>query len=184
MNSHSDTRLAVIGLGYVGLPLAVAFAGRFDTVGFDINTSRIDELKEGADQTGEISESELADASHLRLTADEKALADRNIYVVTVPTPIDRHNQPDLQALKSASSLVARHLKKGNLVIYESTVYPGATEEICVPILEAGSGLTLNDDFHVGYSPERINPGDKTHRLAKILKVTSGSNPQAAKMVD
>ncbi|WP_313193446.1 Vi polysaccharide biosynthesis UDP-N-acetylglucosamine C-6 dehydrogenase TviB [Shinella zoogloeoides] len=176
--------LAVIGLGYVGLPLAVEFGKKRPVIGFDINHTRIDELCGGEDHTLETSSQELADARHLRFTADPADLAEASIYIVTVPTPIDASKRPDLTPLIKASELLSGVLKKGDLVIYESTVYPGATEEDCVPVLEQISGLTFNKDFFVGYSPERINPGDKAHRLTTIRKVTAGSTPEAAQIVD
>ena len=176
--------LAIIGLGYVGLPLAVEFGKRRPVIGFDINPARIDALKAGRDATREVSEGELAAARHLAYTATASDLADATIYIVTVPSPIDEHKRPDLSPLLAASETIGRVLKPGDLVIYESTVYPGATEEDCVPVLERESGLTCNQDFYVGYSPERINPGDKEHRVTTIKKVTSGSTPEAAERVD
>ncbi|WP_300019974.1 nucleotide sugar dehydrogenase [uncultured Roseobacter sp.] len=181
MNSR---KIAVIGLGYVGLPLAVAFAGHRPVLGFDTNPARISELRQGQDRTEEVSAGDIEAARHLDLSADSEALRSCSIFIVTVPTPIDSHKRPDLTALLAASATVGAVLKPGDTVIYESTVYPGATEEDCVPVLEQASGLTFNRDFFVGYSPERINPGDKTHRLSDIVKVTSGSTPQAAKMID
>jgi len=189
---NGDATIAVIGLGYVGLPLAVNFGQTYKTIGFDIKSDRIDELRSGLDHTREVSSEELAAASHLGYSDQIEALSEARVYIITVPTPIDASKRPDLGPLCSASELVGRILKPGDLVIYESTVYPGATEEDCVPILEAQSGLTyLNDDnqdsdrgFYCGYSPERINPGDHTHRLPDIVKVTSGSTPEAAKVVD
>ena len=177
-------QIAVIGLGYVGLPLAVEFGKRRPVVGFDIDATRVDELQSGKDRTDEVTVDDLSNARHLRFASNPDALADANIYVVTVPTPIDAHNRPDLTPLRRASETVGRALSQGDIVIYESTVYPGATEEVCVPILEATSGLTFNRDFFVGYSPERINPGDRDHRLPSIVKVTSGSTPEAADRVD
>jgi len=179
-----DVRLGIIGLGYVGLPLAVEFGRRYPTVGYDINPRRIQELRAGQDSTLEVSEQELRAAEHLTYTDDLQDLAGCNTYVVTVPTPIDEHKRPDLTPLESASRMVGKVLKQGDTVIYESTVYPGATEEVCVPILESVSGLAFNEDFFVGYSPERINPGDKVHRLTTIVKVTSGSTPETARFVD
>lgn len=179
MNEELKT-IAVIGLGYVGLPLAVEFGKQRPVIGFDINPKRIGELRNGEDNTREVSAKELADAQHLSFSTDHSDLASASIYIVTVPTPIDAHKQPDLTPLLKASESVGRVLNRGDIVIYESTVYPGATEEDCVPILEKASGLTYNVDFFVGYSPERINPGDKEHRLPNILKVTSGSTPDAA----
>src|ERR1700734_2222960 len=180
----SQARLAVVGLGYVGLPLAVEFGKRYRVVGFDISSSRVKALKAGRDLTLEVRDDELRDATRLRFTTDVAELADCNIFIVTVPTPIDQHKRPDLSPLIKASQFIGSVLKKGDIVIYESTVYPGATEEECVPILEEISGLVFNADFYVGYSPERINPGDKLHRLSAITKVTSGSTPAVAEKVD
>lgn len=182
--SPDQTRIAVIGLGYVGLPLAVAFGRRFPTLGFDINAKRIDELRRHHDHTLEASEEELRAAEHLEFTDDPAALAGCNVFIITVPTPIDEYKRPDLRPLESASRTVGRAIGKGSVAIYESTVYPGATEEVCVPIIERESGLEFNQDFYAGYSPERINPGDKQHRLETIMKVTSGSTPEAADFVD
>lgn len=180
----ANLKLAIIGLGYVGLPLAIEFGKKRSVVGFDINKERIRELKSGNDHTLEASKEELASAKKLVFTDDVKLLKNCNCYIVTVPTPIDQHKRPDLGPLISASTLIGKVLKTGDTVIYESTVYPGATEEDCVPILEKYSGLRFNQDFFVGYSPERINPGDKEHRLTSIKKVTSGSTPEIAKLVD
>lgn len=180
----NNIKMCVIGLGYVGLPLAVEFAKFFDVTGFDISKSRIKDLSEGHDATLELSQSELLSAPSLNFASDIGQIGECNVYIVTVPTPIDKHNKPDLTPLISASKTVSTILKKGDIVIYESTVYPGATEEVCVPILEEHSGLTLNQDFFVGYSPERINPGDKEHKLNSIVKVTSGSNSFAADFID
>jgi UDP-N-acetyl-D-galactosamine dehydrogenase len=180
----NNLRIGVVGLGYVGLPLAVEFGKVYPTVGFDIHAGRIAELESGTDSTLEASDEELASATQLSYTTDPEALAACNFYVVTVPTPIGDSNRPLLTPLRKASETLAGVLKKGDIVVYESTVYPGATEEFCVPILEQGSGLKMNEDFFVGYSPERINPGDKEHRLPTILKVTSGSTPEAADFVD
>jgi UDP-N-acetyl-D-galactosamine dehydrogenase len=177
-------KIAVIGLGYVGLPLAVEFGKIRPVIGFDINISRIDALRTGRDNTLEVSAEELAAASQLSFTTDAADLDQATIYIVTVPTPIDAHKRPDLTPLIKASETLGRVLKRGDIVIYESTVYPGATEEDCVPVLERVSGLTFNVDFFAGYSPERINPGDKTHRLPDIQKVTSGSTPEVAEEVD
>lgn len=177
-------QICIIGLGYVGLPLAVAFGRHRATLGFDIDGARIAELRAGADQTREISPQELSEASHLALTSNPDEISDARIYIVTVPTPVDASHRPDLRPLLAASKTVGAVLKPGDLVIYESTVYPGATEEDCVPVLEAESGLRFNQDFHVGYSPERINPGDKNRRLPDITKVTSGSTPAVAAQVD
>lgn len=177
-------RIAIVGLGYVGLPLAVEFGKKYPTVGFDINQARLDELRGGHDSTLETSDEELASATQLSYTADAADLKECNIYIITVPTPIDGNNQPDLTPLIKSSTAISKVLSKGDIVIYESTVYPGTTEDDCVPILEAGSGLVFNQDFFVGYSPERINPGDKERRLTTILKITAGSTPEIAETVD
>ncbi|OZI26886.1 Vi polysaccharide biosynthesis protein VipA/TviB [Bordetella genomosp. 9] len=179
-----DVKLAIVGLGYVGLPLAVEFGKKRPVLGFDINTDRIAELRQGRDHTLEVEPDELAAAAQLSFTADAAELAQANVYIVTVPTPIDAYKQPDLTPLRKASETIGRVLKRGDIVIYESTVYPGATEEECVPVLERVSGLVYNRDFYAGYSPERINPGDKTHRVNTIKKVTSGSTPEVADLVD
>ena len=179
MHSLSETRVSVIGLGYVGLPLAVEFSKHFPTVGFDVKRERVQELRERRDSTRELSADALAAATGITYSADLDDIRACNVYIVAVPTPIDRHNRPDLGALRGASRTVGKVLKPGDVVVYESTVYPGATEEDCVPVLEAESGLVLNRDFHVGYSPERINPGDKQHTLTKIVKVVAGSTPEA-----
>ena len=179
-----DTRIAVIGLGYVGLPLAVEFGKRYLTTGFDINRSRIAALISGHDSTLEVDTAALESAAHLSYTTDVDKLKTCNIYIVTIPTPIDIHKRPDLSPLEKASETVGKVLSKGDIVIYESTVYPGATEEVCVPILEKHSGLTFNKNFYCGYSPERINPGDKEHRVTTIKKVTSGSTLEIADKVD
>ena len=179
-----DTRIAVIGLGYVGLPLAVEFGKRYLTTGFDINRPRIAALISGHDSTLEVDTDELESAAHLSYTTDVDKLKNCNIYIVTVPTPIDIHKRPDLSPLEKASETVGKVLSKDDIVIYESTVYPGATEEVCVPILEKHSGLTFNKNFYCGYSPERINPGDKEHRVTTIKKVTSGSTLEIADKVD
>lgn len=184
MSTEKSPVLAVIGLGYVGLPLAVEFGKRRPVIGFDINNARIAELRAGTDHTLETSPEELAEARHLRFSADPADLSAAQIYIVTVPTPIDASKRPDLTPLIKASETLGRVLKKGDIVIYESTVYPGATEEDCVPVLERVSGLKFNEDFFAGYSPERINPGDKAHRLTTIRKVTSGSTPEVAAKVD
>lgn len=184
MKLSDDTRIAIIGLGYVGLPLAVEFGSKFPTVGFDINQRRVQELNDGIDHTLETDADELRAAVHLRYTTDPEDLRKANVYIVTVPTPIDEHKQPDLTPLQKASETLGKVIKKGDVVIYESTVYPGATEEYCVPVVERVSGLKFNEEFFVGYSPERINPGDKLHRLTTITKVTSGSTPEAADFVD
>jgi len=177
-------KIAVVGLGYVGLPLAVAFGDKRKVVGFDINAKRIAELKEGIDFTQEVSAEELAAATQLSFTDCLEDLADCSVYIVTVPTPIDEFKTPDLTPLVKASESVGKVLRAGDIVVYESTVYPGATEEVCVPVLERVSGLTFNQDFYAGYSPERINPGDKEHRVTSIKKVTSGSTPAIAEEVD
>lgn len=179
-----NLRIGIVGLGYVGLPLAVEFGKKYPTVGFDISASRVAELEGGTDSTLECSSEELAEATHLSYASSADAIADCNFYIVTVPTPIGDSNRPLLTPLKMASQTLSGVLKKGDIVVYESTVYPGATEEFCVPILEKVSGLKMNEDFFVGYSPERINPGDKEHRLPSILKVTSGSTPAVAEFVD
>jgi UDP-N-acetyl-D-galactosamine dehydrogenase len=180
----NDIRIAIIGLGYVGLPLAIEFSKKRLVIGFDIKKNRIQDLSAGVDKTLEVSSEDLHAATKLVFTSDTKQLDACNCFIVTVPTPINEHNQPDLRPLLGASEIVGKSLKAGDLVIYESTVYPGCTEEDCVPILEKFSGLKLNQDFFVGYSPERINPGDKNHRLPNIKKVTSGSTPEVAKLVD
>lgn len=184
MSSVSNAPIAVIGLGYVGLPLAVEFGKQRKVVGFDINTTRIAELRAGEDNTLEVSAEELAAATHLSFTDKIAELADCTIFIVTVPTPIDAYKRPDLTPLIKASETIGKVLKRGDIVIYESTVYPGATEEDCVPVLEKTSGLTFNQDFYAGYSPERINPADRVHRLPQIVKVTSGSTPETANKVD
>lgn len=175
---------AIIGLGYVGLPLAVAFGRQLPTLGYDIDAARIAELAGGQDHTLEMEPDELASASLLRYSSDPAQLDACNVYIVTVPTPIDAYEQPDLEPLRSATRLIASHLRVGDLVIYESTVYPGTTEEVCVPLLEQGSGLRFNEDFYCGYSPERVSPGDRQRRLADIRKITSGSTPDVAAVVD
>ncbi|EAQ31895.1 Vi polysaccharide biosynthesis UDP-N-acetylglucosamine C-6 dehydrogenase TviB [Idiomarina baltica] len=180
----NQLKIAVVGLGYVGLPLAVEFGKKYDTLGFDINSKRVAELQGGTDHTKEVEPEELKKAEQLKYSADVVDLDEANVYIVTVPTPINKFKQPDLTPLIKASETIGQTLKKGDTVIYESTVYPGATEEDCVPVLERVSGLTFNQDFFVGYSPERINPGDKEHRVTTILKVTSGSNPETAEFVD
>ena len=179
-----QVKVAVIGLGYVGLPLAVAFSHHYHTIGFDINLQRIDELRVGCDETLEVSEQELDDAKNLIFSSNVKDLNEANVYIVTVPTPITLSNQPDLTPLIKASESIAKTLSIGDVVIYESTVYPGATEEVCIPVLERYSNLTFNRACFAGYSPERINPGDKEHRVCDILKVTSGSTPEIANFVD
>jgi len=181
---YSETPIAVVGLGYVGLPLAVEFGAKRKVIGFDTNEARIRELKKGLDNTLETTNQELKDAIYLSYTSSLKDIKDCKIFIITVPTPIDKNKQPNLSPLKDASKAIGSILKKGDLVIYESTVYPGATEEVCVPILENISGLSFNKDFYCGYSPERINPGDKEHRITTIKKVTSGSTPEIAIKVD
>ena len=182
--SPDEIRVAVIGLGYVGLPLAAAFGKQVQTLGFDIDAERVAELNRHHDHTLEVSEDALRQASLLSFASDPAALEGCNVFIVTVPTPIDEYKRPDLRPLESASRTVGRALRPGGVAIYESTVYPGATEEVCVPILERESGLVFNHDFYAGYSPERINPGDHQHRLDTIMKVTSGSTPDAADFVD
>ncbi|OWL86398.1 Vi polysaccharide biosynthesis UDP-N-acetylglucosamine C-6 dehydrogenase TviB [Halopseudomonas aestusnigri] len=184
MHKLEDIKLAIIGLGYVGLPLAVEFGKQRPVIGFDINQSRINALREGHDSTLEVSDQELKQACLLSYSADTADLEAANVYIVTVPTPIDEHKQPDLTPLRKASETIGKTLKHGDIVIYESTVYPGATEEECIPVLERVSGLVFNQDFFAGYSPERINPGDKEHRVTTIKKVTSGSTPEVADLVD
>lgn len=181
---NAKVKLAIIGLGYVGLPLAVEFGKRFDTVGFDVKRERLDMLRKGVDVTLETSSEDLAAATRLKYSDDLESLRDRDIFIVTVPTPVDKYNRPDLTPLYRASETVGKAMKKGAIVIYESTVYPGCTEEECVPVLEKFSHLRFNQDFFCGYSPERINPGDKEHTLTKILKITSGSTPETAEIVD
>jgi len=176
-------KIAIIGLGYVGLPLAIEFSSKYKTIGYDINNARIDELNSQFDSTLEISKSKLEN-SNVMFTSNEKNLSDCNIYIITVPTPIDRFNNPDLKPLESSSKLIAKYIKKGDIIIYESTVFPGATEEFCVPILERKSKLKYNKDFFCGYSPERINPGDKKRSLTKIQKITSGSNKNTSLLVN
>ncbi|MGQ1349122.1 Vi polysaccharide biosynthesis UDP-N-acetylglucosamine C-6 dehydrogenase TviB [Acinetobacter baumannii] len=180
----ADLRIAIIGLGYVGLPLAVEFGKNGPVIGFDINQKRIDELKSGQDHTLEVTTEDLQKAQHLSFSANLDDLKQSNFFIVTVPTPVDQVNRPDLTPLKKASETVGQVLKKGDIVVYESTVYPGATEEVCIPILEKVSGLKFNQDFFAGYSPERINPGDKVNTLTKIKKITSGSTPEIANTVD
>ena len=180
----NDLKLAIIGLGYVGLPLAVEFGKTRAVMGFDINQKRIDELKAGKDGTLETTEQELRDAKYLSFTTNPEDLRVANCYIVTVPTPIDEHKRPDLTPLIKSSETIGKVLKPSDIVIYESTVYPGVTEEVCVPVLEKHSGLKFNQDFFAGYSPERINPGDKEHRVTTIIKVTSGSTPEIADLID
>ncbi|SUV87831.1 polysaccharide biosynthesis protein [Bordetella pertussis] len=183
-SNPADVHLAVVGLGYVGLPLAVEFGKKRPVIGFDINERRIAALKAGHDHTLEVEDDELARAAQLSYTAEREELGKANVFIVTVPTPIDEYKQPDLTPLVKASETIGAVLKRGDIVIYESTVYPGATEEDCVPVLERVSGLKFNQDFYAGYSPERINPGDKAHRVNTIKKVTSGSTPEVAELVD
>jgi len=180
----SNVKICVVGLGYVGLPLAVEFGKKFDTVGFDINQGRIDELLAGHDSTLEVDDEELSSADKLSYVSALESAKDCNVFIVTVPTPIDSHKRPDLSPLIGASKAIGKVLKSGDVVVYESTVYPGATEEDCIPVLEQVSGLEFNVDFFAGYSPERINPGDKEHRVTTIKKVTSGSTPEIADFVD
>ena len=184
MKDISKIEIAVIGLGYVGMPLAVEFGKKRSVVGFDIDKQRIRDLKDGKDKTLVMTEDELNEAKHLHLTSKSEDLTECNFYIITVPTPIDKDNKPDLNPLYEASKLVGSILKKNDIVVYESTVFPGATEEECVPILEKKSNLKFNKDFFVGYSPERINPGDKEHTLTKIVKVTSGSTNDSAILID
>ena len=179
-----NTRIGIVGLGYVGLPLAVEFGKKFDTVGYDVRADRIDELRQGHDRTLETTDEELRSASRLRYTSTLDDIRDRTVYIVTVPTPVGEARRPDLTPLQQASNAIGSVLKPGDLVIYESTVYPGTTEEVCVPILEQVSGLKFNRDFHCGYSPERINPGDPARKVSTIKKVTSGSTPEIAQFVD
>jgi len=181
---HTHKKIAIIGLGYVGLPLAVEFGKHVHTIGFDINLARISELQSGQDHTLECSSEELQNAPHLRYSSDLKDLKAAEIFIVTVPTPVDKANRPDMTPLIKASETVGKVLKSGDIVIYESTVYPGATEEVCVPMLEKVSGLKFNQDFFCGYSPERINPGDKVNTLTTIRKITSGSTPEVSDEVD
>jgi len=181
---NEKTKIAVIGLGYVGLPLAVEFGKKFTTFGYDISPKRIEDLKTGKDITKEVSSSEIGEALNLKFVSQVEELALANVYIVTVPTPINENKQPNLDPLISATHTISRYLNKGDTVIYESTVYPGATEEICLPILKKNSGLKFNVDFFVGYSPERINPGDKNKRLVDIQKVTSGSTAESATFID
>ena len=182
--SIKELKLAIVGLGYVGLPLAAEFGKRRSVIAYDINQQRVEELSEGIDTTQELTSDDFSQSSNLTFTSNINEIANLNCYIITVPTPIDVNNAPDLEPLKSATKSIAGILSIGDIVIYESTVYPGATEEVCVPILEINSNLKYNQDFFVGYSPERINPGDKLHRVTDIIKVTSGSNPEVAQVVD
>lgn len=184
MDVMDSPRLAIVGLGYVGLPLAVEFSKHFPVTGFDINPVRIKELREGHDRTREVAATDLANAAGLHFTSEIADINACTIYIVTVPTPVDDAQRPDLRPLLSASKAVGSVLKAGDIVVYESTVFPGCTEEVCVPVLEESSGLVFNKDFYAGYSPERVNPGDKRHRLADIVKVTSGSTPEVAEFLD
>ena len=177
-------KIAVIGQGYVGLPLAIEFGKKYPTLGFDINETRIDELKKGFDHTNEATPEQLRSANQLTYSANVNDIKESNIYIVTVPTPIDEFKTPDLNPLRVASKMLGKILKKGDTVIYESTVYPGCTEEVCVPLLDHASGLIFNTDFYCGYSPERIVPGDKVNTLTTIKKVTSGSTPEIANFID
>lgn len=183
-DSIANLKIGIIGLGYVGLPLAVEFGKKYPVLGFDINHKRVDELSAGHDATLEVSDAELKDIKQLNFSCNKQELADCNVYIVTVPTPIDDGNAPDLTPLRKASELLGEFVKKGDIVIYESTVYPGATEEVCLPIIEKVSGLVFNEDFFAGYSPERINPGDKVNTLTKIMKITSGSTPEIGQFVN
>lgn len=183
-SSLDELKIGIIGLGYVGLPLAVEFGKKFSTLGFDINQRRIKELELGIDATLECTSDELKEPAHLSYTCTPSDLASCNMYIVTVPTPINKHKQPDLSPLIKASELLGTVISVGDIIVYESTVYPGATEEVCIPVVEKASGLVFNKDFYAGYSPERINPGDKEHRLTSILKVTSGSTEEIATLVD
>tara|TARA_Y100001980_G_C14530428_1_gene306351 strand:+ start:60 stop:1352 length:1293 start_codon:yes stop_codon:yes gene_type:complete len=182
--NFNKNKIAIVGLGYVGLPLAVEFSSKFKVYGFDINKKRITELENGYDNTKEIDAVSIKNNKNLKLSSDTSIIRDANIYVITVPTPVDKNNKPDLRPLKSASKLIGSLLKKDNIVIYESTVFPGCTEEICVPILEKTSGLKYNKEFFCGYSPERINPGDKKHTISNIRKITSGSNNEISIFID
>ena len=182
--NYSDATIGIVGLGYVGLPLAVEFGRKRPVIGLDINEERIKDLENGIDKTHETTKKDLKDSVNLSYTSKPKDLKECKIFIITVPTPINKNKQPDLRPLQKASETIGSILKKDDIVIYESTVYPGATEEICVPILEANSGLSFNKDFFCGYSPERINPGDKEHRITTIKKITSGSNPEIASIID
>ena len=184
ITNFSDTKIAIIGLGYVGLPLAVEFGKKYSVYGFDINALRVNQLRSGEDTTLEVEPHELLASKNLQYTNDVSELQQCTVFIVTVPTPIDQYKKPDLGPLESASKMIGSILKKDDIIIYESTVYPGATEEVCIPILEKESGLIFNADFYAGYSPERINPGDKEHRLTSITKITSGSTPEIADKID
>lgn len=180
----NQAKIAVIGLGYVGLPLAVEFGKKYETIGFDIKQDRVTELNDGIDSTRELTPEELSLSKNIRYSSNKEDICDANVYIVTVPTPIDDHRQPDLTPLIKASELLGHVVGKGDVIVYESTVYPGATEEDCIPVVERFSGLEFNKDFFAGYSPERINPGDKEHPVSKIMKVTSGSTPEVAEFLD
>lgn len=182
--NFENINIGIIGLGYVGLPLAVEFGKKYSVLGFDINQSRIEQLQKGYDSTLEVSDNDLKESIYLKYSSAVTELKNCNVYIVTVPTPIDEHKQPDLTPLVKASEMLGKVVKKNDIIIYESTVYPGATEEACLPVVERVSGLKFNEDFYAGYSPERINPGDKEHRVTNILKVTSGSTPEIAEIVD
>lgn len=179
-----DISIAIVGLGYVGLPLSVEFSKHFEVIGYDLNKKRINELNEGFDRTKEVEKNELLGPKNLSFTYETRNLAKANFYIITVPTPIDNVNKPDFSAIKNACSTISKYLRKGDIVVFESTVYPGATREICIPLLEKISGLKLNTEFGVGYSPERINPGDKSRKISNIIKITSGSSPEVAAKVD
>ena len=179
-----DHPIAVLGLGYVGLPLAVEFGKKFPVLGFDVDSRRIDELRSGSDRNHQVEPSDFKAARRLQFSSSPADLKGREFFIVTVPTPVDRANQPNLEPIRMASEIVGKALEKGNIVVYESTVYPGLTEEFAVPILEKTSGLTLNRDFFCGYSPERINPGDREHTLTKIKKVVAGSTPETLEAID
>ena len=184
MLGETNIKIAVLGLGYVGLPLAIAFSKFYEVVGFDLNQDRITELKNNIDSSGDCSETDLIESQHLHYTSESQELKNVNVYIICVPTPIDEHKNPDLHPIASATKIVGKFLGKGDVVVFESTVYPGLTEEYCAPLLESVSGLIFNTDFFCGYSPERINPGDKTRRLTNIIKITSGSTPQVAQFID
>ena len=179
-----NTVIGLIGLGYVGLPLAVEFGKKFKVVAFDQDQERMSQVSQGVDRTGQLEKEEIESSQNLVLTDDDKLLAECSVYIVTVPTPVDKDNKPDFSSLEKASEMIGKYINKGDVVIYESTVYPGATREVCIPILESSSSYKFNEDFFCGYSPERINPGDKVHKLTDIVKVTSGSNPEIATFVD
>ena len=180
----SNIKIGIIGLGYVGIPLAVEFGKKFETIGFDINPDRIKELQDGFDRTKEVSKEGILSATKLSFTCDKDFLSDCNYYIIAVPTPVDENNTPNLTPLKKSTEIVGELISKGDIIIYESTVYPGVTEDVCAKILEKNSGLTFNKDFFCGYSPERINPGDKEHTLKKVIKITSGSDKNSAIKID